>query len=142
MGRTGQLFIPLHQAAAAPLLWISKRIRNRREGTLSQTGGDLALPQSQQLCAHGSSSILLKSGDNTRIHPSLPRTWGWCAWHFLRECIPVTSTRAQRHVLISHGTVCSIFVVDLAGTTPELRGEGYVGTKPFSHRRRQVGPAA
>lgn len=37
----------------------------------------------------------------------------------------------KAYLLISRGKISSIFVVALAGTTPELRGEGYVGTKSF-----------
>lgn len=60
------------------LYQISKRTWNRREGKLSWRGDGLALTQSQQLSAHGNSSILLKSEDNVHVFiPPLPMEQEW-----------------------------------------------------------------
>lgn len=63
----------------------------------------------------------------TRMCSSVGRVW-LIVFKGVHSC---HQQARKAYLLISRGKISSIFMVGLAGTTPELRGEDYVGTKSF-----------
>lgn len=53
------------------------------------------------------------------MYSSLPYPWSRSGCCLLRECILVMSRHVKCSVPISHGRISSIFMVGLAGITPE-----------------------